>query len=114
MTAWMLFRLTALALMAAALAASAHAASTATLQVVRERPLVVSGARFKPNEAVRVTVRTPSRTLTRDMRASPRGGFTLAFRGVKFDFCAALSIVARGRSTGTVRAKLPQRACPSP
>jgi hypothetical protein len=109
-----LFRLTVLTFAAAALAASALAASNPSLRVVQERPIVVTGARFKPHEAVRVTVRTPSRSLARDTRAGSHGGFTVAFRGVKIDFCAALTIVARGRFTGIVRAKLPRRVCPNP
>jgi hypothetical protein len=76
---------------------------------------VLIGSRFKPNEAVQVTVRSGARTLARATRAGPRGGFRVEVRGVKIDFCSTrLSIVARGASTGAVRAKLPHRVCASP
>ena len=102
-------------LLALAPSTAAIAASGATLRVVQERPLVLIGARFKPHEAVRVTVRSGTRTLARTTRAGPRGGYRVEFRGVKIDFCAApLSIVARGASSGNVRARLPRRLCTSP
>jgi hypothetical protein len=95
--------------------AAALAATAPTLRVVQERPLVLSGARFKPNEAVRITVRTSSRTLARDTRAGVRGGFRVEFRGVKVNFCTtSLSIVARGAASGTVRARLPRPVCANP
>lgn len=96
-------------------ASTALAATPPTLRVVQERPLVLSGARFKPNEAVRITVRTGARTLARDTRAGPRGGFRVEIRGVKVNFCASsVAIVARGRASGTVHAKLPRLVCASP
>jgi hypothetical protein len=106
-------RLLVLAVLAASLVASAVAAPAPTLRVMRERPLVVHGANFKPHEPVRITVRTGERTLAKGTNAGPRGGFTVEFR-TKVDFCStALRILARGTRTGTVRAKLPVRACPS-
>lgn len=95
-------------------ASSALAATAPTLRVVQERPLVLTGARFKPNEAVRVTVRTAARTLARETRAGVRGGFRVEFRRVKVNFCStSLSIVARGAASGTVRARLPRPVCAS-
>jgi hypothetical protein len=106
-------RLLLLAVMAASLAASALAAPPPALKVMRERPLVVKGANFRANESVRVTVRTGERRLVKRTQAGPRGGFTVEFRR-KVDFCSsALRILAQGSRTGTVRAKLPVRACPS-
>jgi hypothetical protein len=104
----------ALALPVVGVAAPASDAQGPTLRVVRERPLVLRGADFRPRERVRVTVRAGATTWTRQTQAGPRGGFTVGFR-VRVDFCATpVRILAYGRSTGTVRAKLPQRECPSP
>jgi len=103
-----------LALLVAAFAAPAFAAQAPTLRVVRERPLVLRGTDFRPRERVRVTVRTGAATWTRQTQAGARGGFTVEFR-VRINFCSTqVRIVASGRSTGTVRARLPQRECPSP
>lgn len=98
-----------------AIGSGAGAATGPSLRVVQERPLVVTGARFKAHEAVRVTVRAGTRTLTRDTHAGPRGGFTVTFRGVKINFCAGpLSILARGTASGIARASLPRTVCASP
>ena len=83
------------------------------LRVTSERPLSVRGTGFDAREPVRVTVRAGQRTWARDTRAGTRGGFTVVFR-VKIDFCSApVRIAAVGRSTGSVRARVPIRACPS-
>jgi hypothetical protein len=108
------WRLLAVGVLAVLAASAALAATGPALRVARERPLVLTGVRFKPHEAVRVTVRTGSRILARQTHAGPRGGFSVEFRGVKVNFCStSLSIVARGTSSGTVRARLPRRSCPS-
>ena len=84
------------------------------LRVTKERPLVVTGSRFKAHEAVRVTVRAGTRTLTRDIHAGARGGFAVTFR-VKVNFCSRpLSIMARGAASGTARAQLPRPVCVYP
>lgn len=111
----MAFRLFALVVLAASLAASAAAASGPSLRMMREQPLELRGTAFKPGEAIRVTVRTSERSLTRKTKAGRRGGFTIEFRGVQIDFCSTpVRILAQGRFSGTVRARLPIRACPSP
>lgn len=98
-----------------AIASAAGAPTGPVLRIVQERPLVVTGAGFKAHEAVRVTVRTGTRTLTRDTHAGPRGGFTVTFRGVRINFCAGpLSILARGPASGIARATLPRTVCASP
>ena len=100
---------------AVAISSGTGAATGPTLRLVQERPLVVTGTRFKAHEPVRVTVRARTRTLTRDTHAGPRGGFTVTFRGVKINFCARpLSIVARGPASGIARAMLPRSVCASP
>jgi hypothetical protein len=101
-------------LVLAASAGTAHASTAAAaLRVTSERPLSVRGTGFDARERVRVTVRAGQRTWVRDTRAGARGGFTLVLR-VKVDFCSSpVRIVAVGRSTGTVRARIPIRACPS-
>lgn len=93
-------------------AASATAAAPA-LRITSERPLSVRGTGFDAREPVRVTVRAGQRTWARDTRAGARGGFTVVFR-VRIDFCSELvRIVAVGRSSGTVRARIPIRSCPN-
>lgn len=110
----MVFRLVALTVLAAVLAASALAAQGPSLRVMRERPLVLQGAAFKPHEPVTVTVRSSGRTWTRRTHAGARGGFRVELR-VRVDFCSTASrIVAQGRSSGTARARLPLRDCPIP
>ena len=110
----MMARSVALVLLVAAVAAPAYASTAATLRVVKERPLVLRGADFRPREHVRVTVRAGAMTWTRRTQAGARGGFTVEFR-VRIDFCTTpVRILASGRSTGTIRARLPQRECPSP
>lgn len=107
-------RVAVIVVLAAALAAPALAA-TPTLRVVRERPLVLHGTAFKPREAIRVTIRMGDRTWTRPAQANARGSFTFEFSRVRIDFCERpLRIVAHGPRTGTVPARLPARACPSP
>jgi hypothetical protein len=110
----MMARSVAFVLLVAAVAAPAYASNAATLRVVKERPLVLRGADFQARERVRVTVRTAAKTWTRQTQAGARGGFTVELR-VLVDFCTtSLRILAHGRSTGTVRARLPRRVCPSP
>lgn len=100
-------------LLAACGAAPASTADSAALRVTSERPLSVRGTGFDAREPVRVTVRAGQRTWARDTRAGERGGFTVVFRA-RIDFCTApVRIVAVGRSTGTVRARIPIRSCPS-
>jgi hypothetical protein len=96
-----------------AIGSATGAANRPVLRIVKERPLMLTGARFKAHEAVRVTVRTGRRTLTRDTRAGAQGGFTVTFRA-KVNFCAwPLSIVARGPASGTATARLPRPVCAS-
>ena len=106
----------AAALLVLATGAGAAPGSTGdspALRVTSERPLSVRGTGFDVREPVRVTVRAGQRTWARDTHAGARGGFTVVFR-VRIDFCSApVRIVAVGRSTGTVRARIPIRACPS-
>lgn len=93
--------------------APASPASAAALRVTSEWPLSVRGTGFDARESVRVTVRAGERRWVRDIRAGARGGFTVVFR-VRIDFCLeSVRIVAVGRSTGTVRARIPIRSCPS-
>jgi hypothetical protein len=96
----------------AAPAATSTAASPA-LRVTSEQPLSARGTGFDARERIRVTVRAGQRTWARETRAGARGGFTVVFR-VKIDFCSTpVRIVAVGRSTGTVRARIPIRVCPN-
>jgi hypothetical protein len=97
-----------------AIGSATGAANRPTLRIVQERPLVLTGARFKAHEAVRVTVRAGTRTLRRDTHAGARGGFTVTFRGARVNFCARpLSILARGPVSGTASARLPRPVCAS-
>ena len=108
-------RLAALLLLAASFVAPAFAARPPAVQVLRDRPLVLQGARFQPGEAIRVTVRMGSRTWASQTRAGSRGGFTVEFPRVRLNYCATpLRIVAHGRTSGDVTAKLPLRECAMP
>jgi hypothetical protein len=94
-------------------AAPASTANSPALRVISEHPLSVRGTGFDARERVRVTVRADQRTWARDTRAGVRGGFTVVFRA-RIDFCSAqVRIVAVGRSSGTVRARIPIRVCPN-
>ena len=94
-------------------AGPASTAGSPALRVTSERPLSVRGTGFDVRDPVRVTVRAGQRTWARDTRAGAQGGFTVVFR-VKIDFCSSpVRIAAVGRSTGTVRARIPIRACPN-
>jgi hypothetical protein len=111
-----LLRVVVFASLTAALAAPALAAGHPTLKVVRERPLVLHGAGFRSHEAVRVTVRMGERAWARKTQAGVRGGFTVQFPRLLLDFCATtpIRIVAHGRASGDVVARLPLRVCPPP
>jgi hypothetical protein len=94
-------------------AAQASIDKSLSLRVMSEQPLSVRGTGFKALERVRVTVRAGQRAWARDTRAGARGGFTVVFRA-RIDFCAApVRIVADGRSSGIVRARIPIRSCPN-
>jgi hypothetical protein len=93
--------------------ASTSTAVSPALRVMSESPLSVRGTGFDAREQVRVTVRAGPRTWARNTRAGARGGFTVVLR-VKIDFCSfPVRIVAVGRSSGTVRARIPIRSCPN-
>jgi hypothetical protein len=105
----------ALVALAVTLASPALAARAPALQVMDDRPLVLHGTRFRPGEAVRVTVRMGAHTWARQTEAGSRGGFTLKFPRLRLNYCATpLRIVAHGRASGDVVAKLPVRECAIP
>jgi hypothetical protein len=67
----------------------------AVLKPIAGTPFRVQGRRFRPNERVRVTVTPAGRTgIVRRVRASRRGTFVLAFRGL--EACQGVHGTARG------------------
>jgi hypothetical protein len=67
----------------------------AILTPVAGTPFRVRGSRFRPNERVRVTITPTGRTgIVQRVRASRRGTFVLAFRGVQA--CRGVHGTARG------------------
>jgi ABC-type sugar transport system substrate-binding protein len=78
-------------------APAAHDATArrALLMPVGSNPFRVRGSGFRAREAVRVTITpTGKRGITRRVRASGRGTFTLAFAGI--DSCGGVHGVAAG------------------
>jgi hypothetical protein len=72
-----------------------EAAARAVLAPVAGTPFRVRGSRFRPSERVRVTVTPAGRAgIVRRIRASRRGTFVLAFRGLQA--CRGVHGTARG------------------
>jgi hypothetical protein len=80
---------------AAASRSAPRATARAVLKPIAGTPFRVRGSRFRPNERVRVTVTPTGRTgIVRRVRASRRGTFVLAFRGLQA--CQGVHGAARG------------------
>ena len=102
-------------LAALAITAGVHAAQPASLRIVGTSPLRLHGVSFRRREAVKIVVRMGTLRRSRLTHADKRGAFTVRFRRVTLDYCATpLTIVARGRLSGTVRARIPLRECAAP
>ncbi len=97
---------TAYAAVAAALvaAAAAGAADGPGVSLVRAAPVVVSGHGYRGSSKVVVAYRSGSVYVRRTVTTSARGGFLVTLRGISFDRCDGLTLVA-----GTAR--LSVRAC---
>jgi hypothetical protein len=80
---------------AAAPRAAPDATARALLTPVAGTPFRVRGSRFRPRERVRVTITPTGRTgIVRRVRASRRGTFVLALRGLQA--CRGVHGTARG------------------
>ncbi|MFL5968440.1 MAG: hypothetical protein ACJ74L_02490 [Gaiellaceae bacterium] len=112
---YLMGRVSPVALLAAlAIATAASAATTAkpTLQLVSSKPLIVRGANFKPQEHVRLTMRTGEDVTYRRANASRRGMFRSDFGTVTFGRCGGFTIRAVGSMGSSVLfKKLPLPAC---
>jgi hypothetical protein len=75
--------------------------------------LVVRGRRFAHRERVRVTFRTGRQTLTRTVRATPTGTFSLTSPAtLAYDPCSTtLVVAAAGTSGDSAQVRRPQRLC---
>jgi hypothetical protein len=99
----------------ALLPAQAAGQTRPALRIADATPLTLRGAHFQPRESIRVSVLMGTRTLARELRAGPLGGFTVRFAGVTLDYCALpLVIKAVGARSGVVRAKIPIVDCAMP
>lgn len=93
----------------------AAAATKPALRITSDAPIAVSGAGFRPSEAIRVTVTMAGQKWQKATRAGARGSFSVAWKSVRLNYCASpLAVSASGAKTGTVYAKIPMRECASP
>lgn len=91
--------LAALALLAGASTASAR--SHARLTLAGTQPLIVHGHGFHKRERVRVVLRSGGDRVTRHVRATRRGRFSVTFRDpVQAGPCGGLSVTAFGARGG--------------
>jgi hypothetical protein len=92
--------------------ASAGTAAKPALQLVSSKPLIVRGANFKPQEHVRLTMRTGEDVAYRRANASRQGMFRSDFGTVTFGRCGGFTIRAVGSMGSSVLfKKLPLPAC---
>jgi hypothetical protein len=103
--------LSALALSLGGIASAA--ARPPSVDVVRERPLTIRGAAFRPAEHVRLTIRVGAKQTTRAVVATRRGTFTATVAAAgPYDPCLeTLRVSAVGAAGSRASEKLPQRAC---
>ena len=106
--------LAALVVALGAAAGAAGAERVASLRLVAQAPLTLHGARFHVKEPVRVVVRMGGTKVTRTVRTSAAGGFTVVIAtAASYDPCNAdLVATATGGRGDSAVLKLPQRACP--
>lgn len=101
---------TAVAVIAAATAASAPFGS-ATLRLVRIKPLTVAGQHFAPRERIRVVL-SGDRSAVRRTKANPSGAFTVTFGDTGLTRCDTYRVVATGaRGNSATLKHLPALAC---
>ena len=101
----------AIALLLAGLSAGSTSKRHAALRLVKPAPLQVVGSHFVTRERVRVTASADSNSVSKRVRASESGTFTVRF-AVGAGHCAGLRVVAVG--TGGSRAtlkRIPLPAC---
>jgi len=79
--------------------------------MVSPKPVVVTGAHFKAQEKVKLTLRTPTDVLVRRTTASRRGSFRSDFGTVTFGRCGSFTVRAVGAKGSSAMLKLPLPAC---
>jgi hypothetical protein len=84
----------------------------ATLAIADRDPLTIRGARFAPNEKVKLLVSGQVQR-TRSIRAGSRGGFRAVFR-VVLGRCDALVVQALGNRGNRAHVDVTQAACAPP
>jgi hypothetical protein len=104
--------LAAAALAAPAAQATRAAAPGARLEVVRERPAVIRGERFKDGERVTVVLRT-TRAWVRTGTANDRGVVTVRF-AVSLPDCGRYTLQAFGSKGSRARALAVRTTCGDP
>jgi hypothetical protein len=91
----MLALASALAVLATAAAQPPSTPGT-TLRIAHKDPLTLRAAGFGGRERVRIVVRTRRGATARTVRSSLRGGFTVAFPGLRLDGSTDLDVDAVG------------------
>ena len=92
--------------------ASAATAGRPALRVLDQNPLVVRATGFGAAEPVIVYATTRNGTVVRRLRAGSKGGFTIRFPQLTYDFCTSVSkLRATGPRSGGVTIRAPRRPC---
>jgi hypothetical protein len=105
--------LVAVAALAAAVLASARAATRPALRLMDASPVAFRGVGFKARERIRVSVYAGDRA-TKRLTAGPRGGFVVRFAGLDPNACAGFSAVAVGSEGSRAVFKRSPGMCPAP
>jgi hypothetical protein len=96
------------------LGASATAAPSPSLRLVRIEPLTVRGAGFTPAGLVTVRVVGKTTLARKRLRAGPLGGFSVTFRALTYNPCLLTAIVATGSSGIRAQLRVRPAQCPPP
>ena len=85
-----------------------------TVRLLSLSPLEVTGSHFSALERVKVTAPFLTRQVTRTVRASANGTFTVSFSdSLTLDRCSSSAFVRVVRTNGlVVMVRLPSRMCP--
>lgn len=83
----------------------------AALRLAKRDPIVFGGSAFKAGERVTITAETSARKVTKVVRASRAGTFTVTFATLRYKHC---DLEARATGGGGSRAvfKVPEAMCP--
>jgi hypothetical protein len=83
-------------MVAATVLTAASMALAPGLQVVDTSPFTVTGRHFHRHETVAVTMRSGRQSRVRRPRTGATGAFTVTYRGIRIEPCAAWSVRAIG------------------